>query len=149
MSKNTPKGRKTIFKKEYIDKIDEYLELCKTEKEVPMVVGFAIYIDTLRDTLNMWLKQAKEYEELEPADWDKLHKDKQQEYSSKITFLHTIKKIKDHNLHQLQQGGLNGTKNARMAQFLLSANHGMSEKTEVKQENTGSTDNNINIKFIE
>lgn len=132
MAKKKERGRPTIYKPEYIDKIDEYIKKCNDEYEkfiktegdkstsyeykmkvdLPTKEGFALYIGVDTDTI---------------GNWEKKYPD----------FFGSIKKIMTEQKKRLMENGLAGRYNPLITKLVLSANHGMNEKTENKTEVTG------------
>lgn len=133
-------GRPTKYKEEYIDKVDEYLELhqdkelekvgLKSEKgyekidyvlrvNLPTIEGFARFIGVNKTTL---------YE------WDKKYQD----------FSNSLDKIRIEQQTRLINEGLAGNYNPTIAKLILSSNHGMKEKTEQDITTGGKEINAIN-----
>ena len=134
------RGRPTKYKEEYIDKVDEYLELhqdkelekvgLKSEKgyekidyvlrvNLPTIEGFARFIGVNKTTL---------YE------WDKKYQD----------FSNSLDKIRIEQQTRLINEGLAGNYNPTIAKLILSSNHGMREKTEQDITTGGKEINAIN-----
>lgn len=130
-------GRPSEFKENYIDKVDDYLELCedieydwtrsdgvkstsyehRIKVKLPTIEGFAIFLGVSKKSLYNW---AESYPQ----------------------FLHALEKIEVEQKNRLIEKGLSGDYNPTIAKLILSANHGMREKTDV------TTDNKpINISF--
>lgn len=123
-------GRPTEYKKEYIDKVDEYLESCtdeeydwtksqgdKTESwehrikvKLPTIDGFAKFINVPRRCL---------------YDWREKNED----------FSHSLDKIVAEQQERLLSKGLSGDYNPAIAKLILSANHGMREKSDIDLNN--------------
>jgi len=132
------KGRPTDYKPEYILKADEYLSKYKDEVStivksenpfsgattyervlkvnLPTIEKFAVYIGHVVSTL---------YE------WDKLYPE----------FSKALNKIKQEQKNRLLDNGLSGAYNSTIAKLILSANHGMSEKTLTDITSNGETVN--------
>ncbi len=77
----------------------------KKEIKLPTVEGLALELDVHRDTLYTW---AKEYED----------------------FSDTLETLKKKQAEMLIQNGLSGDYNSTIAKLILSANHGINEKSE-------------------
>lgn len=77
----------------------------KKEIKLPTVEGLALELDVHRDSLYAW---AKEHEE----------------------FSDTLETLKKKQAEMLIQNGLSGDYNSTIAKLMLSANHGINEKTE-------------------
>ena len=111
----SPAGRPTDYDSKFIDKVIEYLQEFENFDDdiknykgeiIPTVEGFARYIGVRsKKTLYNW-------------------GDKHEE------FLHALEEIKNLQSIMLQNGGLSGALNATISKLMLSANHGISEKTE-------------------
>lgn len=108
-----PAGRPVKYHEGINKKAIEYLDNCIDQKkdgklkvDLPSVTGLAQYLDVPRRTLYDWIDN---YEELS----------------------HTVDKIKAEQKKRLVNSGLSGEYKQRMAMFLLSASHGMSEKKQV------------------
>lgn len=126
-------GRPSEYDPAFISKVDEYLkqsqdewtEFHKTRGEksdsyervvkvkLPSREGFAQFIGKSVDAL---------------ADWEKEHSE----------FGGALAKITIEQKDRLISEGLAGNYNPVIAKLLLSANHGMAEKTESKQEQSGT-----------
>ena len=122
----TKTGRPTEYKPEYVDRVDDYLAECrvwwdefhKTRGEksdsyeriinvkLPMIEGFAEYLDVSKNTLYDWAKEHKMF-------------------SDALDRIRT----KQHNM--LAQYGAAGTLNPTITKLMLSNNHGYAEKSEV------------------
>jgi len=63
--KKHPGGRPSEYKPEYVEKVDEYIQLSlkqnKTTTELPTFVGLAIYFDKVVNTLKNWGKEHPEF----------------------------------------------------------------------------------------
>lgn len=119
-------GRPSEYKEEYIAKVDEYLltrqdeeyEFHKTRGEksdsydekvkvkLPTIEGFALYLGVNKTSLYAW---------------EKLHE----------RFSNALDKIREEQRRRLIDKGLAGTYNPVIAKLILSANHGMREKSDV------------------
>jgi len=106
-------GRPTKYKEEYCD-ITQYLEHCKLEPELPTICGYAVYVGVCEDTLYKW-------------------GEKHSKFSGTLREILVIEK------RQLINRGLDSSYNSTIAKLLLSANHGMAEKTETKHGLTEAT----------
>lgn len=131
--KKSNAGRPTKYTPEMVDKVKEYLAMTKDEiKDIvksenaqtgfvsyeerlvvslPTIDDLAVYLGVNRDTIYEWVK---------------IHK----EFSDSVDLVVAEQK------RRLLNNGLGNIYNASMAKFVLSANHGMSEKT---------TQTNINV----
>jgi len=120
-------GRPTKYLEEYINKVDEYLDIHKDielekiglrnedkgyEKieyilkvDLPTVEGFALFLGVNKTTL---------YE------WETKHPE----------FSNALDKIRTEQQTRLINEGLSGNYNPTIAKLILSSNHGMREKTE-------------------
>lgn len=112
-------GRPTKYEEEYINKVDEYLAInqdefnnSKLKVKLPTIEGFALYIGVNKHAL---------------YDWEK-------EY---IQFSHALDKIRTEQKQRLLNMGLSGDYNSTIAKLVLSANHGMSEKSEIDHTSKG------------
>ncbi len=105
--KKHPGGRPSEYKPEYVEKVDEYIQLSlkqnKTTTELPTLVGLAIYFDKVVNTLKNWGKEHPE-------------------------FLTALKKLQAYQKRELINRGLLGTYNSTIAKLILSSNHMMTER---------------------
>jgi hypothetical protein len=93
--------------------VDEYLTKCKDKKigmrglevKLPKREGFAIFLRVTRQTLDNWSKEHTE-------------------------FFDALSKIDLEQKERLINSGLSGAYNPTIAKLVLSANHGMVEKSE-------------------
>lgn len=121
-------GRPTEYKKEYIDKVDKYLEehqdeevqvvknansekgydmfVNKLKVKLPTIEGFARFIDVNKTSLYEWEKQHPE-------------------------FSNALDKIRTEQHDRLINSGLSGDYNSTIAKLVLSSNHGYREKSDV------------------
>lgn len=110
-------GRPTEYKEDYCHQADVYLGQCediltergKIQVNLPTLEGFSTFIDVNKSSL---------YE------WEKKHPD----------FSDALEKIRREQKQRLLNMGLSGDYNSTIAKLVLSANHGMAEKTETKEE---------------
>lgn len=107
------KGRKTTYKKEYCNKVDEYLEStidkrtgASLEVNIPTLDEFALFIGVPRRTMYDW---KAEFED----------------------FSHSLDKIVTEQKKRLINKGLSGEYNSTIAKLILSANHGMKERSDM------------------
>ena len=118
-------GRPIEYKEEFVDKVDEYLELHQDEEvqvvkqssekyemfdnklkvRLPTLKGFARFIDVNESTLYEWDKKYPEFSK-------------------------SLDKIRTEQHDRLINSGLSGDYNPTIAKLILSSNHGMREKTE-------------------
>ena len=119
-------GRPTAYKEQFIDKVDEYLASSKDEEyqvrsfesgrgvawntkirvHLPTIEGFAQFIGVPRRTV---------------FDWKDVHPE----------FSHSLEKILTEQQKRLIDSGLAGDYSPTIAKLILSANHGMREKTDL------------------
>lgn len=119
-------GRPSKYKEEYIEKVDEYIELNQDEEvqkvkqssekyemfdnklkvSLPTIEGFALFIGVNKTTL---------YE------WEKDHD----------LFSNALDKIRIEQQKRLINSGLSGDYNSTIAKLILSSNHGMREKSDM------------------
>ena len=106
-TKPNPVGRPTKYQAEYSTEgyLDTFIEHCKEKEELVSVCQFAVYIRVTEDTLSNWSKAHPE-------------------------FLVSLGQIKQISKSQLCSGGLTSRYNSTIAKMMLSANHGMHERTE-------------------
>ena len=112
-----PGGRPSEYREIYISKVDEYLATCEDEYtgigkdglrlkvKLPTIEGFAQYLDVSKKSLYNWRDQHEE-------------------------FLHALERIELEQKQRLLNCGLSGDYNPTIAKLVLSANHGMAEKSE-------------------
>ncbi len=105
-------GRPEEYKPEFIQEVDKYLETCKDKVvqgriivNLPMMSGFAEWLDVNDDTLVKWRKKYPEFNA-------------------------TCKRIERKQQKRLMNQGLSGNYNSTIAKLILAANHGMSDKIE-------------------
>ena len=117
----------TVYKDEYPSLLIEYVNRCKETGELPMEEGFANENMIAIRTLSNWLADKDKYPRLATA------------------YAYLIAEQKK----MLVLLGLTERYNAQLVKFLLSANHGMSEKSQ--QEINAKTDNTfkVDIKVID
>ena len=102
-------GRPTKYDPSYCQKVEDYLATVGRENtSLPMVEGFAVYLNVGKNTLYEW---AKLYPEFQDA----------------------LRKIKIKQLLQLVDDGIYGGKevNATIVKLMLQNNHGMKERKDV------------------
>jgi len=106
--KKHPGGRPTKYKVEYntTEYLQGYFDHCEEEKELVSLCGLAVYIGVCEDTLQ---------------EWKKIHPE----------FSVSLNKIKQVSKNMLCNKGLNGTYNSTIAKLILSANHGLRERTDI------------------
>lgn len=100
-------GRPTKYKAEYatVEFRSEFYKHCKDNELLVSLCGFAVYIDVCEDTIQEWCA---------------VHK----------RFSVSMQKIKQNSKDMLLNKGLTSKYSPNLARFVLSANHGMAEKTE-------------------
>ena len=102
-----PGGRPSEYKPEYVEKVDEYIQLSlkqnKSATELPTLAGLAIYFDKAVNTLKNWGKQHPE-------------------------FLTALGILQAYQKRELINRGLLGTYNSTIAKLMLSSNHKMTER---------------------
>ena len=116
-------GAPTKYKKEYCEKADDYLSECqdvfsddkKLKVKLPTIEGFSRYLDVNKTSLYEWEKKNKE-------------------------FSNALDKIRIEQRERLINMGLSGDYTPVIAKLVLSANHGMNEKTETESKITHSLD---------
>jgi hypothetical protein len=114
-----PGGRPSKYDPSFVQKVDEYLTKCKDKKigmrglevKLPKREGFAIFLRVTRQTLDNWSKEHPE-------------------------FFDALSKIDLEQKERLINSGLSGAYNPTIAKLVLSANHGMADKIEEKQDGT-------------
>lgn len=108
-------GRPSEYKETHADLVDDYLEErkdyydteTKTYKvKIPTIEGFAQFIGVNKTTLYEWEKEHPQ-------------------------FSNALEKIRTEQQQRLLDNGLSGTYNSTIAKLVLSANHGMREKTDM------------------
>ena len=105
-----PEGRPTDYRPTFPQKVLDYIERCETteegkERELPTRASVANMLNVSLVTIDTW---GKKYPE----------------------FLCSLEKLHQSQQKHLINRGLNGTGNSTIAKLLLSANHGIHEKTE-------------------
>ena len=122
-----PAGRPSKYEdktpEEWVSLVDKYIKSCVDEDKkvnLPTVQGLAYELGLHKDTINEWCKEHKE-------------------------FSVAITKIKNKQCKELVNKGLEGSYNPTIAKLLLSANHGMAERTDNKNENENSGESKLTI----
>ena len=118
-------GRPTKYENEVtLKKTEEYIlnGFLQAGDVIPTKEGLSEYLGVACSTIELWAE-------------------KHEEFSGSFRAL--VKK----QSRILQNMGLLGTFNPTITKLLLSANHGMNEKTEV--EKSGSVDSNLKIEFVD
>lgn len=130
------RGRPTEYKEEYIQEADAYLEESQDEYDefhktrgdntnsyerlvrvrLPTIEGFCLRLDINKTTIYRWEKEHDE-------------------------FSNALDKIRKEQKDRLIKSGLSGDYNPTIAKLVLSANHGMAEKTETKIDATFNHNN--------
>lgn len=104
-----PGGRPTKYSEEFIGKADAYLKLEQDKKKsvrLPTIEGFAGFIGVNKTTLYEWAKDH-------------------------VEFSNALTKILTEQQKRLVNKGLSGDYNSTIAKLVLSANHGMREKSDL------------------
>lgn len=111
-----PGGRPTKYKKKYIKLVDDYIKENESDEylgegahllvKLPTIEGFSLYLNVVKKTIYNWAEQHEE-------------------------FLHAIEKIEKVQKEKLIKKGLSSEYNPTITKLLLSANHGMREKSDV------------------
>ena len=101
-------GRPTKYNDALQAKADSYIDsdLYAKQEAVPTLAGLAVFLGVCRDTVMVWAKDNE-------------------------IFSYTVKKLMAKQQLKLQNGGLTKEYDAGMSKFMLAANHGMSDKTQV------------------
>lgn len=121
-----PLGRPTLYDPTFCQKVDEYLLTCvDTEGNVrlPKREGFAKYLNVTRQTIDNW---SKEYPE----------------------FFDALSKIDLEQKDRLVDNGLAGKYNSTIAKLVLSANHGMAEKTDTDITSKGDKIDAVAVQLV-
>jgi len=113
MEQKTPKkynytkktGRPEKYNSGILKKIDEYVELKKSQNKIPTSAGFATYIEVHKDTIQAWRA---------------VHK----KFSLSIARMLSLQE------EMLIEGALYEERNPNFTQFLLKNNHGYRDKQE-------------------
>lgn len=114
-----PGGRPTLYQEDFPAKVIHYLENHEQLGDaVPTIEGLADFLETHRDSIYEW-------ESLYPE------------------FSDTLKRLRTKQGKLLQNGGLTGKYQQPITKLMLSANHGMAEKTENKNEHSGTVGFNL------
>ncbi len=107
------RGRPSEYDPEYINSVDEYLAETvdktingRVKVNLPTIEDFARYIGVSKKSL---------------YNWRDIHPD----------FLHALEKIENEQRKRLLNSGLAGEYNPTIAKLVLSANHGMREKSDI------------------
>lgn len=125
-----PGGRPSEYDPKFVDLVDTYLALAtdtivvvagsgfRTEVKLPKREGFAKFLGYPRQTLDNWAKEHPE-------------------------FFDALERIDAEQRERLIDKGLSGDYNPTIAKLILSANHGMAEKSESKNEHSGNVSFNL------
>ena len=123
-------GAPTKYRKEYVEKAKEYIETYEElGDKIPSIEGFADFIEVGRKTIYNWCK---------------LNEDNKRIASEE--FLHTLARLEARQGKILQNKGLDGTFNATITKLMLSANHGMREKSDITSDDKPIEGNTITFK---
>ena len=132
-------GRPSKYDPIFIDKVDEYLKQCadsykavntgdkvimKLEVSLPMIEDFAEYIEVSVESIYNW---EKEYPE----------------------FLQATNKIRSRQKKVLINKGVSGEYNPFITKLVLSANHGMRERSDVTSDDKPIQSNTIVVKRMD
>jgi hypothetical protein len=117
----------TVYKDEYADLLMAYVDKCEEEGKLPMLEGFITENHLESRTVAGWAADKEKYPQ----------------FADSHAYLKATQK------KMLVLLGLADQYNAQLVKFLLSANHGMSEKSQ--QEINAKTDNTfrVDIKVID
>lgn len=102
-----PGGRPSEYDPIFISELEAYTAVPPADEELPTVEGFAYKIGVSKKTVYTWAEAHSE-------------------------FLHALDRMKDRQAVLLQNKGLAGKFAPVITKLMLSANHGMAEKTESK-----------------
>ncbi len=109
-----PAGRPTEYAgDETVQRLDAYLAALPEDEVVPTVEGFGDLIGISKVTLYAW---GEKYPE----------------------FLNALERLKTKQGKMLQNSGLSGKFQQPITKLMLSANHGMAERSEQKNEHSGN-----------
>lgn len=102
-------GRPTKYSQKMLDKANEYVDGAYRDdgSVIPTVEGLANYLQVVVSTVENWGND-----------------------KNKPEFLGALKRLKQSQKLNLMNNALQGTYNPTIAKLILSANHGMNEKTE-------------------
>ena len=115
-------GRPSKYKPEYAadEFITQYVNHCKKADELVSLCGLAVYLEVCEDTLQ---------------EWKKVHRE----------FSVSLAKINQLSKQEVLNKGLKSKYSPNMAKFVLSACHGMAERTEL----SGKDGNSIEVNIID
>lgn len=114
-------ARPSEYKKEYIDKVDDYLsQYEKLGDATPTKEGFAIFIGTTKPAIYRWAEKHK-------------------------GFRYALERIESQQGRDLQNKGLTGEFNSPITKLMLSANHDMREKSDVDVKSGGKVVSSFNF----
>lgn len=113
-------GRPTEYKEDYCRQVDVYLSQCedtmtergKIQVNLPTLEGFSTFINVNKSSLYEWEKKY-------------------------LDFSDALEKIRREQKQRLLNMGLSGDYNPTIAKLVLSANHGMAEKTQTDLTSNG------------
>lgn len=124
-------GRPTDYTEELTSKAEKYLtEFELLGDQIPSIEGFADYIEVSKKTIYNWCQE-----------------DEKGNRRASDEFLHALSRIETKQGRVLQNKGLSGDFSPVITKLLLSANHGMKEKSDIT-----SNDKEVNavlVKFID
>lgn len=120
------RGRPTKYTPTMCKKVDEFLELMKDEETNDVVQVSSKGSESYKRRVIVRLPTIEKF-----ARFVGVHKDTLYEWSSKYkNFSDSLDKIVEEQKNRLIESGLSGEYNPTIAKLVLSANHGMAEKSE-------------------
>jgi len=121
LAQRVDKGVTIVSEKDNADGSKTLVEMRKGLKvQLPTIEGFALFVGASKKSLYNW---ADEHEE----------------------FLHALDKIRTEQQERLINMGLSGDYNPVIAKLVLSANHGMREKSDVTSDEKGIADSLVTL----
>ena len=114
-------GRHTEYEEKFLHTALDYVKNCEKQGDVvPTVEGLADILQHGTKTLYTWAKQNEDFQ-------------------------HALDLLKSKQGRLLQNKGLKRETDAGITKLMLSANHGMAERTEEKHENSGEVHHTITL----
>jgi len=104
----------TKYSKELVDKMESWLDERKNKDEYPSVAGLAVHIGVPHSTLELWGAE-------------KTNGVKNKHYHAEVGCV--LACVRDYRLSWLERHGLDGSASPQITKLLLSAHHGIVEKT--------------------